>query len=63
MITKINKSLICNCCNNKGNTAGGFKWSYFPSVSEKIKDKKYHKKSVGQYDKNNILIKKYESIS
>lgn len=31
-ITKIAKSTICNVCNGKGKTAGGFKWKYKENI-------------------------------
>ena len=60
-ITKINKSLICRCCNNKGITAGGFKWSYNQQINNNKNIK--NQKPVGQYDKQNNLIAKYNSLS
>ena len=61
--TGIARSTICNCCNNKSKTAGGYKWSYSKDIPQELKESKGQKKQIAQYDLNNNLIKIYESIT
>lgn len=52
---------ICACCNGRGYTAKGFKWSYEKVNILKEKKKKYKTKEVFQYDLDDVFIKKWES--
>lgn len=59
--TGISKSLISNVCNLKGNTAGGYVWSYNDSMAQtRIKTKN---RPVEQYDKNMVLLQTFSSLS
>lgn len=64
--TSISKVTICNVCNGKGKTAGGFYWKYLNN-DENIKNKKKTsnswEKPVNCYDKQGKFLKQYKSIT
>lgn len=62
--TNINKALICYACGTPTRQAGHFYWSYdsnYQIPTQKLQGIKNQKK-VSQYDKNNNLIKIFDSI-
>lgn len=63
----INHSNICACCRDERNMAGEYQWKYVNSDKEIFKIIKIeipiYENIIQQYDKNNILIKEYNSIS
>lgn len=61
--TQINKSIICNVCNYKGKTAGGYIWRYYGDDFVNKNKKTKSKKSVEQYDKNLVLLNVFDSIT
>ena len=63
---KIGQSNISACCRGKSLTAGGFHFKYKENKEIHIRDKKDNftcGKKVYQYDKNNHLIKVFNTIS
>lgn len=70
-ILNISSSDICQCCKNKKNSCGGFKWKYVNEELEKltkprkIRNNKFNKnkKAVIQMDLNKNFIKEWESIA
>lgn len=55
------KSALCNCLKGKTNSCAGYKWSYANSSILKQPKKSWNGKKIGQFDKNNNLIKIYNS--
>lgn len=60
--TNISKSLICNVCNFKSNTAGNYVWRYEGSVFEDHKTITKNR-AVEQYDKQMNLLNIFSSIT
>lgn len=58
---KSSKSSLCNCLKGKTNSCAGYKWSYANSPILKQPKKSWNGKKIGQFDKNNNLIKIYNS--
>lgn len=60
----INRTLIANVCNGKGNTAGGYAWKWEQDKRKinhiDIKNKKA--REINQYDLDNNFIKKWINI-
>ena len=58
---------ICACCRDERNFAGNYQWKYVDSNKKIYKITKIenpvYKETIQQYDKNNILIAEYETIS
>lgn len=61
--TNLSKSIICNVCNGKKNTAGGYVWRYEDAPLKKEEKIKLKNKAIIQYDKNGNFIQEYESIT
>lgn len=59
--TGINKVGICNVCKKKAKTAGGYLWSYEPTIEQL--DYAYKKQGVIQLSLQNKEINHYKSIS
>ena len=62
-ITNISKSTICNVCNRKGNTAGGYIWRYKINPLRSNESIKTKNKAILQFDKQGNFIKEFESIT
>lgn len=58
---KSSKSALCNCLKGKTNSCAGYKWSYANSPILKQPKKNWNGKKIGQFDKDNNLIKIYNS--
>ena len=59
----INKTDISFCCNKKAKMAGGYFWCFEEDYSQDtVYISNYNNNGVNQYDKNNILIKKWDSV-
>lgn len=57
----VTKSSLCRCLKGHSASCGGFLWSYEGEEIQKERKKYWNGKKVGQYDKNNNLIKIYNS--
>lgn len=70
-ILKISSSDICQCCKNKKNSCGGFKWKYLNEELEELRPKYKkrkdtdikNKKPIIQMDLNEIFIREWNSIA
>lgn len=62
-ITNISKSTICNVCNGKGNTAGGYIWRYKINPLKSNESIKTKNRAILQFDKQGNFIKEFESIT
>ena len=61
--TNISKGIICNVCNGKGKTAGGYIWRYKINPLKSNESIKGKNRQVLQFDKQGNFIKEYESIT
>lgn len=58
---KVSKAALCNCLKGKTSSCAGYKWSYANAKILKQPKKSWNGKKIGQFDKNNNLIKIYNS--
>lgn len=56
--TGISKSTICRVCNGKGQTAGGYRWSYLGENLAKCKSKR-----IQQFSQDGTLLNEFNSMT